>query len=238
MSFISPKDTHASRPAIRFRLLAYLHLKARTDSAFNRAPATSRGEGTLPRPRPGQLGRCNQEVSKMKHVLGILAAAFLFCSSAAGASDGFGNVRCGADVPKALVGQTMSDERVVAIEARHKDLGLKDLGGSEISDRLFLASWQICGDEYALLEEKNVVRDALKVPPHSKDSPEFIGSCRSNGKELPDTIIAVLRDEKGAENLAATAAWKIDRKGNKFAALATEGLRCPRDGVITSDGGL
>src|ERR1035437_8347205 len=98
----------------------------------------------------------------MKNVLGILSAAFLFYDSASYASDGFGSVRCGSDVPKALIGRTMSNERVVAIQERHKDLGLKDLGGSEISDRLFLVSWQICGDEYALLAEKNVVRDVLK----------------------------------------------------------------------------
>jgi hypothetical protein len=34
----------------------------------------------------------------------------------------------------------MSNERVVVVEGRHKELGLKDLGGSEISDRLFLGS--------------------------------------------------------------------------------------------------
>src|SRR6266852_5440292 len=142
----------------------------------------------------------------MKTVLRILATASFFCGNASLASDGFGSVRCGSDVPKALIGRSMSDERVAAIEERHRDLGLRDLGGSEISDRLFLASWQICGDEYALLEEKSVVRDVLKVPPHSKDSPEFIGSCQMNGNEASGSIIAVLRNEKGAERLSATAA--------------------------------
>jgi hypothetical protein len=132
----------------------------------------------------------------------------------------------------------MSNERVVVIEQRHKDLALQDLGGSEISDRLFLTSWRICGDEYALLEEKNVVRDVLKFPQHSKASPEFIGSCQIDGKKVSDTIIAVLRNEKGAESLSATAAWKIDAKVTGFVALRTDGLRCPRDGVITVDGGL
>jgi hypothetical protein len=56
----------------------------------------------------------------------------------------------------------MSNERVVAIEDRHKDLGLKDLGGTEISDRLFLITWRICGEEYALLEDKSIVRDVIK----------------------------------------------------------------------------
>src|SRR5712672_2269079 len=100
--------------------------------------------------------------------------ALLFCGSGMYAADGFSAVRCGSDIPKALVGRTMANERSVVIEERHKDLGLKDLGGSEISERLFLVSWLICGDEYVLLEENNVVRDVLKFPRHSKDSPQFI----------------------------------------------------------------
>ena len=173
----------------------------------------------------------------MKSVIGILATAFLFCGNASYAQDGFSSVRCGSDVAKALIGRTMSNERVAVLEERHKDLGLHDLGGSEISDHLFLGSWQICGDEYALLEAKNVVRDVLKFPKHSKDSPAFIGSCQRNGKEISGTIIAILRNEKGGESLSATAAWKIDEQGTKFVELRTEGLRCPRDGVITVDGG-
>jgi hypothetical protein len=77
----------------------------------------------------------------------------------------------------------MPNERIVVLEERHKDLGLKDLGAQEISDRLFLISWRICGDEYVLLEDKDVVRDVLKFPKHSKDSPQFIGSCQSNGHD-------------------------------------------------------
>jgi hypothetical protein len=132
----------------------------------------------------------------------------------------------------------MSNERVAVVEERHKNLGLEDLGGSEISEHLFLASWRICGDEYALLEEKDVARDVLKFPAHSKDSPEFIGSCQINGKEMPDTIIAILENRKGAEALPAKAAWKIDAAGKRFVKLPAEGLLCPRDGIITTDGGL
>jgi len=133
----------------------------------------------------------------------------------------------------------MSNERIVVLQERHKELGLKDLGGTEISDRIFLISWRICGEEYVLLEDqKNIVRDVLKFPKHSKDSPEFIGSCQLNGHDLPGTVIGVLKDEAGAELLPATTAWKIDDKQVKFVKLQTEGLRCSRDGINTSDGGL
>jgi hypothetical protein len=161
----------------------------------------------------------------------------LFCSSNICAADGFDSVRCGGDVREALFGRTMSNEKIVAIEERHKDLGLKDLGGTEISDSLFLISWRICGDEYALLEDKSVVRDVLKFPKHSKDSPQFIGGCQSNGHDVPGTVIGVLKNETGAESLPAEVAWKIDEKQMKFIKLQTEGLRCSRDGISTADGG-
>jgi len=163
----------------------------------------------------------------------------LFCGSSICAADGFDSVRCGSDVRTALLGCKMSNERIVVLQERHKDLGLKDLGGTEISDRIFLISWQICGEEYVLLEDqKNVVRDVLKFPKHSKDSPEFIGSCQLDGHDLPGTAIGVLKNEKGNEFLPATIAWKIDDKQVKFVKLQTEGLRCSRDGINTSDGGL
>jgi hypothetical protein len=161
----------------------------------------------------------------------------LFCSSSICAADGFDSVHCGSDVRQALLGHRMSNEKIVAIEERHKDLGLKDLGGTEISDRLFLISWRICGEEYVLLEDRNVVRDVLKFPKHSKASPQFIGSCQLNGHDVPGTAIGVLKNEDGVEILPAAIAWKIDDKQMKFVKLETEGLRCSRDGIITADGG-
>lgn len=172
---------------------------------------------------------------------GIVATfiLMLFCTSSICDADGFDSVRCGSDVQKALVGRKMSNEKIVVLEERHKDLGLKDLGASEISNRLTVISWRIFGDEYALLkDDKDVVRDVLKFPKHSKDSPQFIGSCQSNGQEVSGTAIGVLKNENGVEILPAVAAWKIDEKQIKFVELKTEGLRCSCDGIITADGGL
>ena len=175
----------------------------------------------------------------LKASTAILTLGFpLFCWTSICAADGFESVRCGSDIRKALLGCRMSNEKIVAIEERHKDLGLKDLGAQEISDRLFLITWRVCGDEYVLLENKDVVRDVLKFPKHSKDSPQFIGSCQSNGQTVPGTAIGVLKNEHGVETLPAVAAWKIDDKQMKFVKLQTEGLRCSRDGIITADGGL
>ena len=174
---------------------------------------------------------------KTKGIVAIFVlAVLLFCGRAICAAGGFDSVRCGSNVGKALLGRTMPNEKVVAVEQRHKDLGLKDLGGTEISDRLFLISWQICGEEYALLEDKDVVKDVLKFPKHSKDSPQFIGSCQLNGHHVPGTAIGVLKIEAGAEMLSAVVAWEIDDKQAKFITLQTEGLRCSREGIITGDG--
>lgn len=153
-------------------------------------------------------------------------------------SDLFGTIRCGADIPKSLIGRFMSNERVALTEARHNDLGLKNLGGDEISEGLFSTSWLICGNEYMLItDKKDIVRDVLQVPQHSKDSPEFIGSCRVNNKQLPEVIVAILNNKAGVENLTAKFAWKIDPKTAKFVKLAVEGMQCPRSGIITADGG-
>src|SRR6266700_7979001 len=180
-----------------------------------------------------------ESLVKTKGIVGTFMLVLpLFCGSSICAADGFDSVRCGSDVRKALLGRKMSNERIVVLQERHKDLGLKDLGGTEISDRIFLISWRICGEEYVLLEDQGVVRDVLKFPKHSKDSPQFIGSCQLNGHDVPGTAIGVLKNEHGVEILPAVIAWKIDDKQIKFVKLQTEGLRCSRDGIITTDGGL
>jgi hypothetical protein len=51
-------------------------------------------------------------------------------------ADEFQKVRCDSDIPKALIGQQTSSQRVVLLEKKYHALGLKDFGGDEISDRL------------------------------------------------------------------------------------------------------
>jgi hypothetical protein len=164
------------------------------------------------------------------------------------AIDEFVGIKCGADIPKALIGKRDSPERVVVLEKRHNDLSLKDLGGTEISDRLFLESWQICGSEYELLvnTKSGLIRDVLPFPPHSATSPQFIGTCQADGKEITEAVVAVLNNSAGYNAresnqaktmLKATAAWKIDETKEKFAKQSTENLACPLGGIITLDGG-
>ena len=177
-------------------------------------------------------------MKRKENFIVLMLVVLLFCGRSVCDADGFDLVRCGSDVRKALIGRKMSNEKIVVLEERHKDLGLKDLRASEISDQVSVISWRICGEEYVLLEDKEIVRDVLKFPKHSKDSPEFIGSCQLNGRDLPGTAIGVLKNEDGVKILPAVSAWKIDEKQMKFTELKTAELRCSRDGIITADGGL
>jgi hypothetical protein len=177
----------------------------------------------------------------------ILFLLVIVCGKA-WALDEFQGLKCGADIPKSLIGKRSSNERVAVLEERHKDLSLKDLGGTELSDRVFLAAWQICGNEYELLvnTKSGLIRDVLPFPRHSATSPMFIGTCQADGKEIPGTVVAVLnnsagynaRDGKLAKTmLKATAAWKIDETKEKFVKQSPENLACPLGGIVTQDGG-
>lgn len=164
------------------------------------------------------------------------------------AVDQFQGIKCGVDISKALIGKRDSNERVIVLEGRHKDLGLKDLGGTEISDRLFLVSWVICGSEYELLvnTKSGLIRDVIPFPSHSAISPQFIGTCQAGGKDMPEAVVAVLdnsarhnaRDSSQAKTmLRASVAWKIDETKEKFVKQSTEQLGCPLGGIDTLDGG-
>src|SRR5437667_11571726 len=164
------------------------------------------------------------------HAVLLTFISLFFLHSGFAGSDGFSAIRCGADdIAKTLIGKKMSNERIVDLEKRHEDLGLKDLGAQEISERLSCISWLICGSEFMLLQDNLTVRDVLKVPAHSKKSTLFIGTCDINGNETKAIVDAIsdAENESAAPMLPAKIAWKIDEKKGKFATLSTEGLRCP-----------
>ncbi|MGA7833471.1 MAG: hypothetical protein WCA21_21165 [Terracidiphilus sp.] len=157
------------------------------------------------------------------------------------AADEFSGIKCGDNISQMLMGRQSSNQRVALLEKLHSNLGLKDLGGIEISDSLFLVSWRICGNEYAELlnTKKNLVQDVLPVPEHSLRLPlSFIEKCQVNGKEIPDAVIAILdnsQEKKPTGYLAeimlpAKTAWKIDEHQEKFVALPIEQLSCTVSG--------
>lgn len=169
----------------------------------------------------------------------LLCCAMCLGHNAIAAADGFSSVKCGTDIVKALVGKTLPNGNVSALEARHQAIALQDLGATEVSDRLDLISWKICGDEYMVLQDKHdQVRDVLPAPQHSKAKPSFIGTCTANGKALPGVVVAILDGTKQGDTLPVTVAWKIDEAHAKFVKTPEAGLTCPRSGIATVDGGL
>jgi hypothetical protein len=164
----------------------------------------------------------------------------MFLATARSASaDEFQNVKCGGDIPKAMIGQHSPNGRVVDSEKKYQAIGLKNLGADEISDNLSSIGWMICGAEYTeLVTRSGRVGDVIQVPPHSKQSPIFSGVCTLNGKQVPGYIFGILDRSKDAENLPALHAWKIDEKNAKFVKMPTEGLLCAKSGIYTVDGGL
>jgi hypothetical protein len=174
----------------------------------------------------------------MKKLAWLLASIWFACATPA-LADEFKNVKCGADIPKAMIGQRSSNERIVVTEGKYRSLGLKHLGADETSDQLSSINWLICGAEYIMLvDRKGLVRDAMAFPPHSKKSPAFSSYCKLNGKELPDIFVGVLNAEVAGDQLPALSVWKINLKGAKFVKASTDGLRCPRSAIYTVDGGL
>ena len=168
----------------------------------------------------------------------LATSVYLACGQAAFA-DEFQKVRCGADIPKALIGQRGPTERIVVLEKKHAALGLKHMGADEISDRLSSINWMICGAEFMVLVERGgLVSDAVPFPEHSKASPAFSGLCQSKGKDLPDIYVGVLDGASKADLLPVVTVWKIDRQRAKFIKVSSETLLCPRSGIYTVDGGL
>lgn len=155
----------------------------------------------------------------------------LLVSSRVDARDGFEHVRCDGNIPKALIGQHGSNEPVMAIEARHKDLKLQDRGSSDYGS-FSVIHWSICDREVIVLENNrsSLVQDALLVPPHRAADPLAEGTCKLKGKAVPENIIAILRDKGGAE-LPAEVAWRVDEKRVRFVATSTDDLLCSRDGI-------
>jgi hypothetical protein len=173
----------------------------------------------------------------VKKPAGLLIAIGLACGQAA-VADEFQGLQCGADIAKAMIGKRTVNAPIVEIEKKYRAIGLKNLGGDEISGNLSSVSSMICGAEYIeLIDRKGFVRDALAFPPHSKAQPAFSGFCQVNGKDLTDVIVGVLDGSVAGDLLPIKTGWKIDQKQSKFVAMPGDGMLCPRSSIYTVDGG-
>lgn len=173
----------------------------------------------------------------MKTIQGIFLLLLLLAfAPACRAEDGFGSVTCGGDVAKALVGKKLSNEVDSVVENRHKNLALKDLGGDEISDDIFLSTWTICGSDHMLTLKHGVVSDVLKLPAHAGAEKVFDGDCMKGKTAVSGIIVGILVDRPGSDALSAKTAWKLDDKTGKFTSIPADGLTCARHDILFPDG--
>jgi hypothetical protein len=185
----------------------------------------------------------------MKLYLLLLAFVVPICGQAS-AADEFGAVRCGGDIPRALVGRHVSDGRAVAIEARYRDLALKDLGTEMYTDDIYITAWSICGAEYHELIQHDIIRDVLPFPNHSRAAPAASpapGECQRDGRKMDEDIDAVLDNKAGLHIgytdlrdetlLPVLFAWRVDLKSMKFVKLDVGGLLCSVSRVYDVDRG-
>ena len=143
----------------------------------------------------------------------LLAALLLPSASSAGPAIGFEGLTCKADIRSALLGRRMPNGAIASIEAKHKDIGVKNLGayGMESDgDPWTLIFWQICGREYLVLERKGVVRDVLESPLAPGSPQGTIVSCTVAGAELKDTVIAFETASNPKWPKAVKNAWRIN----------------------------
>ena len=134
---------------------------------------------------------------------------------------------CAAALEKVLVGRTMSDEPVAKVEARYKSLGVKNLGGYEVSDTLFLGFWQVCGDEFAILQAGAQVKAALKTGKHVDGQDSMI--CHPKDASKGGVYIAAPGATHTKSGVVAERAWRIDEQSASFTPAMSDALECGTD---------
>ena len=155
----------------------------------------------------------------------VATAVLVAASGAAGAAPrSFEGLTCKTDIEQALVGREMPNERVAALEARYKKLELKDLGGYEVSDTLFLIFWRICGDEYALLQRDGRVGAALKTGKHVEGKGALI--CHPSDPAKRDVYIAAAGATRTKTGIVAERAWRIVGETASFEPAMDPKLEC------------
>ena len=160
----------------------------------------------------------------------LMATLALLMAGSTKAQDQFDGINCGTQIEKALIGKHVTDGAMAKVEARHKDLQLKSVGGDEWDDYYFLENWQVCGTEYDLIvkNSSHIVIDVLKVPAHSRTNPMIVGECK-RGPKSESVLIAIVANPGGVDPrkskdtmLKATNAWTVDAKTHKFVTVPVE----------------
>jgi quinol monooxygenase YgiN len=173
------------------------------------------------------------ERNAMLRFILLMLASFLVAGAAI-AKDAFDAVTCDGDVAKTLIGASMPNTPVEALEKKYTKIALKDVGGDEVSDTVSYTEWSICGHSYHVLEKDDAVGDVLAVDTAGTYYGLFSG-CTSGGKTVPSVVfVSLAKDASGAgakidltnRSINGGKAWRVDEKKVKFVPMQTEGLTC------------
>lgn len=174
----------------------------------------------------------------------LLVAITLFCGNAS-AADEFETVRCGSDIPKAMIGKHSPTTRKLVPEVEYKSLALRNLGTDMIDDNIYYTIWSICGAEYyELVGSHHVVADVLPIPVHSRTTPAMnYTRCFLNGHEMDENIFAILNNRSGENKkydatdmtkIPAIEAWRVDKKKMRFIKIDASGIYCLRSAASSA----
>lgn len=161
--------------------------------------------------------------------LSLAAFNMLLSANGVAAEKSFDGVTCKSDIPSALIGRQMPNERVVLTEPRHKDIGLKHLGAYGMEnegDPWTLITWEICGRDYIVLERRGVVKDVLAAPLPKESLRSQIVSCVADGASKDGTAVAFVSVDKQPLRERVQNVWLIDEKKIKFSKIEGEEIMC------------
>jgi len=166
---------------------------------------------------------------KLGYLISLISALVLYSTHVLSTEKSFDGITCKTDIPLALIGRHMPNERVVITEERYKDISLKDLGtyGMENEgDPWTLISWSICGREYLLLERRDIVKDVL-ASPLPKGSPESnVASCVVDGSSLKGMAVVFVSENEIHWPKLVEHAWLINDKTVKFSKIEGKEIVC------------
>ncbi len=158
----------------------------------------------------------------------VFLALALSGNLARGAETSFDGIKCDSQIETVLIGRSMKNEKVAAIEKKYKAINLKLLwsdGMEADGDPWTLTAWMICGKQYLSLNRKNVVKDVLISPQNLPNHKFSVGMCKNQGKAIPTAVLFVPAEDKDRPK-QFDRIWTVDDSKLKFREIISKNIRC------------
>ncbi len=163
----------------------------------------------------------------MKREMIVFLAMVFSTQLAHGAASGFDGIHCETKIEAVLLGRTIPNDRVVAIEKKYKNIHLQLRWSDGIEpegDPWTLSSWLICGREYLTLSRKNLTKDVLAAPQNLANHQFELGRCQQQGKAIPGTAVFFVATKQQAKQ--PDRIWTIDDNKFAFREINSGGISC------------